>query len=62
MLSHEAQCDGIVAVGHDAVLCDALTLRQGFCGSRRSLRKSPAPTICYAASGRTPATERFFVL
>ena len=23
MLSHEAQCDGIVAVGHDAVLCDA---------------------------------------
>ena len=26
MLSHEAQCDGIVAVGHDAVLCDALTL------------------------------------
>ena len=21
MLSHEAQCDGIVAVGHDAVLC-----------------------------------------
>ena len=20
---HEAQCDGIVAVGHDAVLCDA---------------------------------------
>ena len=22
-LSHEAQCDGIVAVGHDAVLCDA---------------------------------------
>ena len=25
MLSHEAQCDGIVAVGHDAVICDALT-------------------------------------
>ena len=23
MLSHEAQCDGIVAVGRDAVLCDA---------------------------------------
>ena len=23
ILSHEAQCDGIVAVGHDAVLCDA---------------------------------------
>ncbi len=21
MLSHEAQCDGIVAVGHDAVYC-----------------------------------------
>ena len=23
VLSHEAQCDGIVAIGHDAVLCDA---------------------------------------
>ncbi len=23
MPSREAQCDGIVAVGHDAVLCDA---------------------------------------
>ena len=30
MLSHEAQCDGIVAVGHDAVLCDALTLFEVF--------------------------------
>ena len=52
MLSHEAQCDGIVAVGHDAVLCDALTLLgiEGLLRSERSLRSKVRSNDCYAAS------------
>ena len=58
MLSHE-QCDGIVAVGHDAVLCDALTPELRGFASRRSRSKSPGSNDLVMPHLLLGVTERF---